>query len=75
MEILDLSLKVVDIELLRNPLGKILKSDQCAICLQEEPKVLFCDCGHLCICKKCLVCRFDNCPVCKERITLFRIIE
>ena len=54
---------------------KIFKLEECAICLQEEPKVLFCDCGHLCICKKCLVCRFDNCPVCREKKTILRIIE
>ena len=54
---------------------KIFKSNECAICLQEEPKVLFCDCGHICICKKCLVRRFDNCPVCREKNTILRIIE
>ena len=54
---------------------KTLKSDQCVICLEEEPKVLFCNCGHLCICEKCLVRRFDNCPVCKEKNTILRIIE
>ena len=55
---------------------KIFKSDQCVICLEEEPKVLFCDCGHICICKKCILLdRFDICPVCKEKITILRIIE
>ena len=55
--------------------SKTFKSDQCVICLEEEPKVLFCNCGYLCICKKCLVCRFDNCPVCKKENTILRIIE
>ena len=55
--------------------SKTFKSDQCVICLEEEPKVLFCNCGHLCICKKCLVRRFDNCPVCKKENTILRIIE
>ena len=54
---------------------KTFKPDQCVICLEEEPKVLFCNCGHLCICEKCLVRRFDNCPVCKEKNTILRIIE
>ena len=54
---------------------KTFKSDQCVICLEEEPKVLFCNCGHLCICEKCLVHRFDNCPVCKKENTILRIIE
>ena len=54
---------------------KTFKSDQCVICLEKEPKVLFCNCGHICICEKCLVRRFDNCPVCKEKSTILRIIE
>ena len=54
---------------------KTFKSDQCVICLEEEPKVLFCNCGHLCICEKCLVRRFDNCLVCKKENTILRIIE
>ena len=54
---------------------KTFKPDQCVICLEEEPKVLFCNCGHLCICEKCLVRRFDNCPVCKKENTILRIIE
>ena len=57
------------------PLGKTFKSDQCVICLQEEPKVLFCNCGHICICEKCASHRYDNCPVCKKENTILRIIE
>ena len=54
---------------------KTFKLEQCVICLVEEPKVLFCNCGHLCICEKCLVHRYDNCPVCKKENTILRIIE
>ena len=54
---------------------KIFKSNECTICLQEEPKVLFCDCGHLCICKKCASHKYGNCPVCREKNTILRIIE
>ena len=54
---------------------KTFKSDQCAICLEEEPKVLFCNCGHICICKKCISNRYDNCPLCKKENTILRIIE
>ena len=57
------------------PLRKTFKSDQCVICLEEEPKVLFCNCGHICICEKCATHRYDNCPVCKEENTILRIIE
>ena len=55
--------------------SRTFKLEECVICLEEEPKVLFCNCGHLCICKKCLVRRFDNCPVCKKENTILRIIE
>ena len=58
-----------------NPLGKTFKSDQCVICLEEKPKVLFCNCGHICICKKCATHRYSNCPVCKKENTILRIIE
>ena len=54
---------------------KTFKSDQCVICLEKEPKVLFCNCGHICICEKCVFNRFDNCPVCKKENTILRIIE
>ena len=54
---------------------KTFRPEKCVICLEEEPKVLFCNCGHLCICEKCLVRRFDNCPVCKKENTILRIIE
>ena len=55
--------------------SRTFKLEQCVICLEEEPKVLFCNCGHICICEKCLVRRFDNCPVCKKKNTILRIIE
>ena len=57
------------------PNEKTFKSDQCVICLEEEPKVLFCNCGHICICEKCTPHRYDNCPVCKKENTILRIIE
>ena len=54
---------------------KLFKLEECVICLEKEPKVLFCNCGHICICKKCILNRYDNCPICKERSTILRIIE
>ena len=55
--------------------SRTFKLEECVICLEEKPKVLFCNCSHLCICEKCLVHRFDNCPVCKKENTILRIIE
>ena len=54
---------------------KTFKLEQCVICLEEEPKVLFCNCGHICICEKCASHRYDNCPVCKKENTILRIME
>ena len=55
--------------------SRTFKLDQCVICLEKEPKVLFCNCGHICICDECLVKKLDNCPVCKEINTILRVIE
>ena len=29
------------------------KSNECVICLTNPPNVLFCNCGHLCLCSEC----------------------
>ena len=54
---------------------KTFKLEQRVICLEEEPKVLFCNCGHICICEKCASHRYNNCPVCKKENTILRIRE
>ena len=54
---------------------KTFKLERCIICLEKEPKVLFCNCGHICICDECFVKKLDNCPVCKEGNTILRMIE
>ena len=33
--------------------SKHIKSDECVICLSKPPNILFCQCGHLCVCEKC----------------------
>ena len=52
------------------------KEDECVICLTEPPNVLFCNCGHLCLCAECskIEC-FEECPICKTENTIIRIIE
>ena len=52
------------------------KSDECVICLTNQPNILFCNCGHICICKECGK-RIKNkeCPVCKTKNTILRLIE
>ena len=55
--------------------SRTFKLEQCVICLEKEPKVLFCNCGHFCICDECFVEKLNNCPVCKEKSTILRVIE
>ena len=33
---------------------KTYKTDECVICLENKNNVLFCNCGHICVCKKCI---------------------
>ena len=45
-------------------IDKSFKSDECVICLTNLPKVLFCNCGHLCIWVDCdRVKSLNTCPV------------
>ena len=54
---------------------KSFKSDECVICLTNLPNVLFCNCGHLCICEQCGKMKSLNiCPVCKTENTIKRTI-
>ena len=32
---------------------KTFKTEECMICLDKEPNVMFCSCGHICICSTC----------------------
>ena len=51
------------------------KSDESVIFLANLPKVLFCICGHLCICEECdRVESLNTCPVCKIETTIKRVI-
>ena len=58
-----------------NP-SKIFKSDECVICLTNQPIILFCNCGHLCYCTECYKLKsLSACPVCKTENTILRVIE
>ena len=58
--------------------NKTFLTEECAICISKKPNVLFCNCGHLCICSDC----FENiqqiektpCVVCKEENKTIRIL-
>ena len=56
--------------------GKIFKSDECAICLTKPPNVLFCNCGHLCLCVECDKTKsLKVCPVCKTENYIKRMLD
>ena len=49
---------------------KSLRENKCVVCLSKEPKVLFYDCMHYCVCLECEeINPFDSCPYCRTRIS------
>ena len=52
------------------------KSNECVICLTNPPNILFCNCGHLCLCSECERKKISNkCPMCKIGNTIIRILN
>ena len=52
------------------------KSNECVICLTNPPNVLFCNCGHLCLCLECERKKISNkCPICKTENEIIRTLE
>ena len=57
-------------------LFKIFKSEECIICMDKKPSVLFCNCGHKCICEECYKISTPSiCPVCKTDNEIIRTLE
>ena len=57
-------------------LPKCFKSSDCIVCLNGNPQVIFCNCGHIPICTECSkIKKFTECPVCKTLNEIVRIIE
>ena len=58
-----------------NP-SKIFKSEECIICLENQPIILFCNCGHICICGECIK-KYESaaCPICKTYNEYIRKID
>ena len=62
----------------KKPINSIqtFKTGDCVICLTNPPQVLFCNCGHLCLCVECNKMKtLKTCPVCKTENTILRVIE
>ena len=57
-------------------LFKIFKFDECIICMNDKPNILFCNCGHLCECDKCYKLKsLSACPICKTDNEIIRTLE
>ena len=55
---------------------KTFKLETCVICTERIPNVLFCICGHICICNECNKIKvIEECPLCKTKNKIKRIIE
>ena len=58
-----------------NP-SKIFKSEECIICLENQPIILFCNCGHIPICIECYKLKsLSACPICKTQNEIIRMLE
>ena len=56
--------------------SQTFKSEECVICLTNQPNVLFCNCGHLCYCSECEKLKISNkCPICKIENRIIRVLE
>ena len=50
---------------------KSFKSNECVICLTNQPNVLFCNCGHIAVCEECDKMKsFNTCLICKLKYIL-----
>ena len=62
----------------KKPINSIqtFKSDECVICLTNQPIILFCNCGHIPICTECYKLKsLSSCPVCKTENEIIRMLE
>ena len=52
------------------PIEESFRTDNCIICLDKEPNILFTGCNHICICLECAKIKsLDNCPYCRTEIS------
>ena len=57
-------------------LFKIFKSVECIACMDNKPIILFCNCGHRCICEECFkISTSSICPICKTDNDIIRTLE
>ena len=52
------------------PLKETIKPDQCVICLDRKPDVLFIECNHICVCRDCEKTQpSTRCSYCRTNIS------
>ena len=61
-------------EVKKNKLGNCFSNfyeiDQCVICLETKPNILFAGCNHICICSECEKIKpLVKCPYCRTKIS------
>ena len=62
----------------KKPINSIqtFKTDECVICLTNQPIILFCNCGHIPICTECYKLKsLSACPICKTQNEIIRMLE
>ena len=53
------------------PPTETYREDYCVICLEEEPNILYLDCGHIAVCDRCDRSKKTgrkNCDMCRSEI-------
>ena len=59
----------VEIEEQPKPIEEYFKIDQCVICMEKEPCILFLKCKHVCVCLSCETMKPSlACPYCRTKI-------
>ena len=54
---------------------KPVKEDECVICYENKPNILFPDCLHVCICLSCEeIGNFNKCPIYRNKIINEKIL-
>ena len=55
--------------------NKTFRTEECLICTDNLPNVIFCGCGHLCVCEDCIKSyQSYKCPMCRHINKNIRII-
>ena len=58
-----------EVEKKPEPIQGHFKTDQCVICMEKEPCILFILCRHICVCLSCETAKPSlKCPCCRSKI-------